>query len=35
MFERLRLMELLADAGVGVDADNHERESMVRVMRRP
>lgn len=26
MFERLRLMGLLADGGVGVDAHNHGRE---------
>ena len=29
MFERLRLMGLLADAGVGVDVDDHERESQL------
>lgn len=26
MFERLRLLGLLADAGYGVDADDHDRE---------
>ncbi len=26
MFERLRLMGLLADAGVGCDVDDHDRE---------
>jgi hypothetical protein len=32
MFERLRLMGLLADAGVGVSESNHEREVQLYVI---
>lgn len=32
MFERLRLMGLLADAGAGVDSDNPEREVQLYVI---